>query len=409
MASDKREGNNLFAALQYKNFRRYWLGMCVSVIGTWMQNIAQPWLAYTLTDSPLLLSLVSMAQFIPVLLFSLPAGVIIDKFPKKLIIMLTQSASLAITLLLGVLVWSERIRYWHILVLALLLGMVNTLDMPARHAFVPQLTEKKSLMNAIALNSISFNLGRIVGPGIAGLVMGSFGIAMCFFINAVSYAMVLVSLFTIKTWTPETIPGIREAKLLTQVEDGLNYIRQNRELLQILLLVASVTIFAGNNSVLVPVYTQKILGLGETYFGVIMSLMGGGSFLGAMCIAGLSKIGPRKKAVTVTPYLIALSIGVTGLTGHYALTGLTLAMSGFFFILFSSNANTMIQLKVEDVYRGRVMSVYNLVFGGTLPIGNMIAGLVVDRCNARAGFYVCGISIAVLSMLLTGLYHRLHL
>jgi len=194
----KNTFNNPFIALKHKSFRYYWIGMCVSLIGTWMQNIAQPWLAYTLTNSPFLLSLIGIVQFTPMLIFSLFAGVIIDKFSKKKILIFTQSASLMVTLILAILVWSGKIQYWHILVMSIILGIVNTIDMPSRQSIIIELVGREDLMNAIALNSMVFNVARIIGPALAGLVMGYAGIAVCFFANAISFAAVLISLFFIK-------------------------------------------------------------------------------------------------------------------------------------------------------------------------------------------------------------------
>ena len=190
--------NNPFASLQFKNFRYYWIGMCVSLIGTWMQNIAQPWLAYSLTKSPLLLSLVGTLQFTPVLLFSLFAGVVLDRFSKKKILLVTQFSFLVITMILTILVMTGQIRYWHILVLSTMMGFVNTLDMPARQAFVVHLIEKDYMMNAIALNSMAMNIARVIGPTIAGLVMGYVGIGACFLINSISYGAVLIGLLFVK-------------------------------------------------------------------------------------------------------------------------------------------------------------------------------------------------------------------
>ena len=190
--------NNPFTSLKYKDFRYYWIGTCISLIGTWMQNIAQPWLAYSLTNSPFLLSLIGVLQFTPVLLFSLFAGVIVDRFSKKQILIITQSLSLIISLILAILIWTGEIQYWHILVMATLLGVVNTFDMPTRQSMVIELVGKKDLMNAIALNSMAMNLARIIGPTIAGIVMGYIGVGSCFFINSISFAAVVISLFFIK-------------------------------------------------------------------------------------------------------------------------------------------------------------------------------------------------------------------
>lgn len=391
--------NNPFAALKHKNFRYYWIGMCVSLIGTWMQNIAQPWLAYTLTKSPFLLSLIGTLQFTPMLLFSLFAGVIIDKFPKKYILIFTQSASLVITLILALLVWTDKIQYWHILIMATLLGIINTLDMPARHSFVIELVGKEDLMNAIALNSSVFNLARIIGPALAGVVMGYASIAICFFANAMSFAAVVISLCFIKPLYIQKREKT-DAKIWTDIKDGLNYIKNNNTLINIIIVVAIVGTFAMNFSVLVPVFSTEILKQNETGFGFLMSFMGVGSFLGAMYIATMSKTGPKKFILYIVPVILGALLIVTGLINNYFLTGLCLAVTGFFFVSFSSSANTTMQLKATDEFRGRVMSVYTLVFAGTTPLGNLYAGWITDHFNARVGFIACGGIILLLLLIL---------
>jgi MFS family permease len=387
--------NNPFAALRHKNFRFYWLGMCISLIGTWMQNIAQPWLAYELTQSPLLLSLIGVFQFLPVLLFSLFAGVVIDKFPKKKILVFTQAASLIVTLILAILVWNGSVQYWHILVLAIMLGVVNTLDMPTRQAFVIEMVGKEDLTNAVALNSSAFNIARIIGPALAGLVMGLFGIASCFFINSISFAAVLVSLIFIK---PLAITKIikKGGKVIDDIKDGLKYIYHHDVLLEIILLIAITGTFTMNFNVLVPVFAKTILHQNEAGFGFLMSFMGVGSFLGAMVIAATSQLDVRRFMLNTMPFLIAVFLILTGFTNIYMLTGFFLALTGFCFVSFSSTANSTIQMNSKDEYRGRVMSVYSLVFTGSAPLGNLYAGIFAEHFGPQIGFQACGIIVIIL-------------
>lgn len=373
--------------------------MCVSLIGTWMQNIAQPWLAYTLTKSPLLLALVSAMQFLPMLFFSLFAGAIIDKLPKKKLLIYTQSASLVITLILAILTASGHIQYWHILVMATLLGIVNTLDMPARQAFLVELVEKEDLMNAIALNSSIFNLARIIGPALAGVIMGMFGVAPCFFINSVSFAAVIISLFFIKPLPIEKAIKKTES-MLTDIKEGLKFIRHSREILSTIIMLSIVSTFAMNFAVLVPVFSKTVLGFNETGFGLLMSIMGVGSFLGAISIASMSRIGPQRFILKTVPYIIGTFLIVTGLTKLYYLTALGLALTGFSFVAFSSTANTTVQLNTSNELRGRIMSVYTLVFIGTSPIGNLFAGAITQRFGAGAGFIACGALVIILTLLM---------
>ena len=387
--------NNPFSALRHRNFRYYWSCMCISLIGSWMQNIAQPWLAYSLTGSPFLLSLVGALQFTPMLFFSLFAGVVIDRFPKKKILFFTQSASLLITFILATLVWSDYIRYWHILVSATALGIVNTLDMPTRQSFIIELVGKEDLMNAIALNSSVFNMARVLGPALAGIVMGTMGIASCFYINSFTFAAVIAGLFFVH---PMTVPRIKEKNggILSDIKDGLRYIAGHEHLLKTMQMVAIVGIFGTNFNVLVPVFAKVILGQQETGFAFLMSFVGLGSFTGAIFIATMSKSGPQKFVLNIVPLFLAGLLILTGLTNVYILTGLGLAASGLCFVAFISSANSSLQLNAADQYRGRVISLYTLVFGGSIPIGSLFSGIISDYLGPRAGFIACGCTIFLL-------------
>jgi MFS family permease len=373
--------------------------MCISLIGTWMQNIAQPWLAYTLTKSAFKLSLIGTLQFTPMLLFALFAGVLVDKFSKKKILIVTQSASLIITLILALLVWTKNIQYWHIVVLATALGFVNVLDMPTRQAFIIELVGREDLMNAIALNSSVFNMTRIIGPALAGVLMGYAGISVCFFINSISFAAVVISLifFIQPNETAKRIP--KNGKLLTNIIDGLKYIYKSEILFSTIFVVTIVGTFAMNLNVLVPVFAKEVLKLQEAGFGFLMSISGIGSFLGAMLVASISKSG-SKKLIQFILFAIPVAIGLfltgTGLAQSYLLTGVGLALSGLTFVSFISTANSTMQLNSSDEFRGRVMSVYSLVFAGSTPIGNLYAGVITEHFGPSVGFAACGLIIILL-------------
>ncbi len=388
--------NNPFISLRHKNFRYYWVGMCISQIGTWMQNIAQPLLAYKLTDSPFLLGLIGALQFLPVLLFSLFAGVIIDRFPKKKILIITQSASMLITLLLAILAFTGNIRYWHLIIMATALGLANTLDMPARQSFVIELVGKEDLMNAIALNSTVFNISRIIGPAIAGILMEYSGPAVCFFANAISFGAVLISLFFIKPINMKT-QAIEKGKTVFQnIREGIRYILKNEILFTTIIIMAVVGTFAPNFSVLVPVFTSKILHMNEAGFGYLMSFMGVGSLFGAVFVASFSRSEPKRFILRAVPVVVGLLLILIAFTDTFILTGLALAVTGFFFVMFSSSSNSALQLNTDNEHRGRVMSIYTLVFAGSTPIGNLYAGAITENFNARFGFILCGAAIIVL-------------
>lgn len=385
----------LFSSLKHRSFQYYFLGMCVSTLGTWMQNAAQPWLAYELTDSAALLGLVAALQFTPQLLLSLFAGDLVDRFPKKKVLLLTQSALLTVTLALALLVSSGAVRYWHLLASAAALGLVNTLDMPARQAYLNTLVEKPALMNAIALNSAAFNLARALGPALAGLTLRFWGLSACFFINAASFGAVLISLFLIRQRSAEPPPEQR-ASPLKSIADGLKYIHGTKPVYNALLMTAAVSSFSMCFGVLTPVFSRTVLGQAETGYGLLMGCVGAGAFLGAMYAAAHSAAGPKTAFLLVCPLLAALSLILTGITSAYALTALGLGLSGFFLLVFAANANAAVQMAADGKRIGRVMSVYTLASAGTIPLGNLLAGALAERFGARFGFIGCGALLLML-------------
>ena len=391
----KRKLNNPLSALRHRNFALYAAGMCFSLIGTWMQNVAQPWLAYEITDSPFLLSLVTIMQFLPMLFFSLFSGVVIDRYSKKKLLFFTQSASLVITFVLAMLVWTGTVQYWHILVSSVFLGIVNTLDMPTRQSFVIEMVGKEDLLNAIALNSSIFNAARVLGPALAGLVMAEMGISACFFFNSISFAAVIISLFFIK---PVEAARIRSAdiKVWQSIKDGIIYIKNNPVVSKTLLSVFVVAAFGMNISVLLPVFAKVALAQGEAGYGYLMSIMGIGSLIGALVVASMSRGGPKNIILKCYPYFIALMNILIALTKSFLLSGVGLALLGFFYVSFAATSNSTIQYNTLDEYRGRVMSVYSLFNGGAMPIGNFYAGMLTENFGPTIGFLGCGSIIALL-------------
>ncbi len=386
--------SNPFAALRHKSFRWYWFGMAVSTTGTWMQNAAQPWLAYKLTDSAFLLSLVGALQFTPVLLFSLFAGVLIDRFNKKSILYITQISSLVITLAVAVLVATGRIAYWHLLVSSTLTGFVNTFDATARQAFVIELVGREDLTNGIALNSAQFNLARILGPALAGVIMAGWNISACFFINAASFAAMLVSLVFIKPMAVEK-KEIRIDNIFRNIGDGLKFIFGKPVLLMPILFLFIAATFAMNLNVLIPVFSEKVLGQAETGYGFLMSMGGVGALAGALTMAVVSKGGVKNAFVFVFPLIVGVLVAAVGFTNIYALAAAAIAVMSFLYMIFMASVNTTIQLNSTNEYRGRAMSVYSLVMSGSAPLGNLFAGAVAEGWGPGAAFIACGGVIVV--------------
>lgn len=382
--------NNNFHALTHKNYRYFWFGQCVSLIGTWMQNIGQSWLVLTLTGSPLLLGLVGTIQFLPITCFSLFAGALIDKFPKRNILIVTQTVSMLLALILSALVFTGTVKYGYILVLAFLLGLTNTFDMPTRQAFNIEIVGKEDLMNAIALNSTTFNLARIVGPAIGAGMMAYLGAGWCFLLNGLSFVAVIYGLLQIRT-TPYVREKKKDIGLLKEIKDGIVYISKDRLLARTLLLVTVVGTMAYNFSVLIPVFTKDVLHMQEKTYGLMMSCLGVGSLIGALTMSFRSKKGPRLSLIIACCILISVFLLLNGMTGSVYMFGLLLALQGFCNILFATNCNSSLQIHSKDEYRARVMSVYSLVFAGSTPVGNLFAGYAADHYGANGAFFLCGL------------------
>ncbi|MFT5874081.1 MAG: putative MFS family arabinose efflux permease [Clostridium sp.] len=398
-ASANRFINNNFHALTHKNYRYFWFGQCISLIGTWTQTIGQSWLVLSLTGSPFLLGLVGAMQFLPVTFFSLFAGVLTDKFPKKKILLFTQSFSMLLAFILSALVFTNTLKYEYIIVLALCLGFCNTLDMPTRQAFNMEIVGKEDLMNAVALNSATFNLARIVGPAIGAMLMGYLGAGWCFLLNGFSFMAVIYGLVHI-----ETVNYVRmktsEKGIIKEITDGLKYIKTNPILLETLLLVSIMGVFVFNYNVLIPVFTKNVLHMEEKTYGILLSALGAGSLIGALLVSLKSKGGPNRILMIGSSIAIGIMLIFTGMSNLYYLTALSLAITGIFNLFFSTTANSTLQLNSGDEYRGRVMSVYSLVFAGFTPIGSLFSGFVAEKYGAGVCFILSGISTIVLILLL---------
>lgn len=258
-----------FRALQYRNFRLFWFGQCISLTGTWMQRAAQTWLVYDVTKSPMLVGIVGVCQFMPMLLFSLFAGVLVDRFSKKNILIVTQIVFMLQAIIMTVLTFTGQIQYWHILVLSTMFGLTQTMDMPARQSFFIDLVGTENLTNAISLNSTIVNLARIIGPAVSGLLMIKYGIVFCFFINALSFIPVIVGMLMIKV--PKSSPHVRSTHILNDILDGIQYIKKNETLMLNVIIMAVVCTFAMNLDVIIPVFAKEVLERGARLHSSIIN------------------------------------------------------------------------------------------------------------------------------------------
>jgi MFS family permease len=388
----------LFRSLRHRNFRLFFSGQLVSLIGTWMQNVGQAWLVLEMTHSSFKLGVVSALQFLPMLFLSFFTGPFIDYFSKRKIIIFTQTALMLLAFTLALLDFTHAVRYWHVLVLATLLGVVNTIDMPARQAFIIEMVGKDDLMNAIAMNSSIFNAARAIGPAIAGLLIGAAGTALCFFVNGLSFLAVLWGLLLMKFESAP--PGRpRTYDVVKDITEAMRYIKATPVLMITILLVAVVSIFATNFTVLVPVFARQELHRDAAAFGFLLSSFGVGALIGAVSLAYLSRYGPKPAILLGGGMGLSLVLILIGLQRTYGITALLLALSGWCMVTFFGMANTTVQLNTKDRLRGRVMSVYTFTFGGLTPIGSLFAGSVAHVLKAPLTFALGGLISGVVFLI----------
>jgi len=374
------------SALRHRNYRLFWTGQAVSLIGTWMQNLAQAWLVLTLSNGdPLALGTVTALQFLPLLLFSLFTGVVADRFPKRTILLITQTSSMVQALLLAILTTFGWVQIWHIYIIAFWLGLANAFDVPARQAFASEMVGKEDLMNAVALNSTIFNLARALGPAIAGLMIGiaerltnstQAGVAFAVWINALSYLAVIYSLLKLNSAELFSQNKPRSSgPVLKNLKEGIGFIWRSPDILTTILVVGMLGTFGFNFNVWIPVLARNYLNVGADGYGVLMAGLGVGALASAIGLAIFGKEPDRKKILIALVFFGILESGVA-FSPWYILSLILMAGTGFAMILVTAASNTYVQLNTPDNLRGRVMSVYVLVFAGTTPLGSLLIGWI---------------------------------
>lgn len=429
---------NPFIALKSRNFRIYWLGLGASQTGTWMQNIAQPWLALKVTNDPVLVGIVSAMHFLPIMIFSLFSGVLIDRMDKKRILFFTQAGLCVVSFIFALSVFMDFASFGVILVLAFLTGLFNSLDSPTRHSFIYELVENRALVpNAVALNSMSVSVSRILGPALAGIIMASFGIGACFLFNTFSFVAIFASLFLVKPKRACTARA--HSSMLKSIIKGFIYIKSHEHLLSPLIVLLIVATFVPNYSVLVSALVHFNLGGDDTSYGYLMAFLGVGAFFGAFFAATLGQnlaktsknskeilnqntnkaqkssqilnapplnhekpaLSTSQKITLYLPFLSALMLASVGIWDNCWLCGLSLIFTSFCLIVTISTINSLLQLGSDDKYRGRVMSVYSLFFLGSTPVGASFAGFAVKHFGPDGAFFIS----AFVASFFLGLWH----
>jgi len=387
-----------FSALKHRNFRLFFYGQLISFTGSWMTTTAQGWLVYQLTGSKALLGVVAAAASAPMLFFATWGGWVADRYPKRSVIVVTQTCSMIISLAMAALVWSKLVQPWHIIVLAVVGGITMAFDMPARQSFVIEMTSREDLMNAISLNSSAFNCARIVGPSIAGILMGQVGIAMCFLLDGLSFIAVIAGLLRMRL--PKKEARINStAGPIGQALEGFRYVWNHRRVLTILSLFTVVGIFGWSYTVLMPAFARDVLHLGAHGYGLLLAGSGIGALAAALTVASAGHILPTRTMALGGVGIFSAALVLFAFNTNPYVATLLLAIVGFGVVLYFSTSNTVLQTIVPDDMRGRVMGIWALIFGGMIPLGSLEAGLMADFIGAPAtiaiGALVCALAAVI--------------
>jgi predicted MFS family arabinose efflux permease len=389
-----------FPALAYKNFRIFITGLFISQIGTWVQNIGQIWLVLGITDSALLLGVVTAMQNLPMLLFSLLAGSLVDRFNKRKILIVIQCLFLVLATILAILAFRQVVQYWHIVLLAFLFGLCRTVDVPARQAMFIDLVGRDALMNAISMNHMAFQVGRVVGPALAGICISILGLAPCFLLNAVSYIPIALGFVIINL--PENQEQAVHKNIFRDMIDGLTYVKNEKMILLPLVLMAVIAIFITNYQVVLPIYAKVNYGADPAIYGFLMTAMGIGALIGATLVATHSNRSPRFFIILLSGACAAVFLGLLGLEKMLHLAYVTLFLLGICHTVFMISVSTTIQLQARDTMRGRVMGIHSLVNGGAVPIGSLFSGQLIEVAGIRLCLMICA-AIGLGSVVLTKL------
>lgn len=385
-------------ALDHRDFRGLFLSQLLSQVGGWIQAVAQAWLVLQLTGSPLRLGLISTLQFAPVLVLSIVVGAAADRLPKRRVLMVSQITFLCQAVALALLVWTGTAQYWHVCLLALLLGFASAVDQPVRQSFIVDLVGRDDLGNAIALNSASFNAARIVGPAAAGLLIARFGLAPAFALNALSFAAVIAVLARLRT---HGLPaGTRETTMTEEIAAGVRYVVRTPVVATILGIVAVVSLCVFNFTVYVPLLARTVLRLGPEGFGFLMASLGVGAVAGALTIGTLRQ-PPLAGIFAIAAAALAGLLGLSAARQVSAAVPL-LFVTGFFGIMVMAGSNARLQAETPGHLRGRVMGIYVLLTGGVFPIGAFLVGAMSERWGVSTAFLVNGaVGLAVLAAMAT--------
>jgi len=389
-----------FGALSHRNFRLFFVGQGISLVGTWMQNVGEGWLILTLTNSPFYVGLTAALSSLGVLLFSLYAGIIADRTDKRRFIIFMQIAFMLEAFTVAILVWTQVVAVWQVLLLATLLGIASAFDIPMRQSFVVEMVGKDDLMNAIALNSSLFNAARVVGPAIAGLLIGAVGIAWCYFLNGLSYIAVIAGLLMMRL--PRTTSPPKTTSAWMGFREVLTYLRRERRVRVLIILTAILSVFGFPYIAMMPVFARDVLRSGATGYGALTSSIGIGAVIGALAIALRSaRIRKRGRLMLLGGTAFGVLLILFSASRVLALSMVLLALAGCAMIVNNSLMNTLLQTSAPDHLRGRIMGFYSFVFVGMAPFGAFLFGVVAEHVGAPTTIAVGG-AVVALAVIVTG-------
>jgi MFS family permease len=388
-------------AFRHRNYRLFFSGQLVSLIGTWMQAVAQAWLVLQLTGDPFLLGLVAAMQFLPVMVLGLFGGLIADALPKRRTLIVTQVVQMVLAFVLFGLTATGMVEVWQIIVLALLLGITNAVDMPTRQSFVVEMVGRSDVANAVALNSAVFNTARVVGPAIAGLTIGAFDISVAFLLNGLSFLAVILAYALMRDDELASPPMLSRPHTVREVgrtlAEGIRYVRRTDLVLLATVIVGLVSLFGMNFGVIIPALARDVLHVGPSGYGFLMAASGIGSLVAALSIAFSGRATPA--VIAGGALLLGVAEIAAAMIHVFPLALVAMALVGFGAIGMAATANTVIQLAVPNELRGRVMSVYTTVFVGSTPIGGLLMGWIASRYGVDVSLAVGGIACVVLGLI----------
>ena len=384
----------IFSSLRHQNFRHFWLSQFLSQTGTWMQSLGRGWLVLELTNQPFWLGAVGAAGMLPILLFALIGGVIADRLPKRSLLLASSLLSIGITLILAVITHGNLANVWNVMALAFLLGTVKAVEIPTMQSFIIDMVGKKDLMNAIALNSSMFNTARVIGPGIAGLVVAAAGISACFYLNAASYLPVVFVLLLMKGLPSQARPGGGRT-VGKDLREGFAFVRGEKRVQALLALVGSASFFGFPLLTMMPSFARDVFDIGPGGLGLLLAMSGSGSVAGALLLAGRPDGMGKGRMTVVAGLTFSVALTVFALSESLFVAVPALVVTGWGMVTLVATSNTLVQSLVPDALRGRVMSLFSLVLLGMMPLGNILVGLLAAVIGTPGSIAIAGLMLGM--------------